>query len=88
MMALTTENHTILPVLFVALVTIAYFAVRKASSHDPREPPLAPQSIPVIGHMLGLARFTFNYHVNLRYVREQATRHNTMGSADDLSASG
>ncbi|CAN8100028.1 unnamed protein product [Discula destructiva] len=35
------------------------------SSHDPREPPLAPQSIPVVGHLIGLSRSKFNYYVEL-----------------------
>ncbi|TVY82184.1 hypothetical protein LSUE1_G005854, partial [Lachnellula suecica] len=35
---------------------------------DAREPPLAPQSIPIIGHMVGLSKSKFNYYVNLRLV--------------------
>jgi hypothetical protein len=34
--------------------------------HDPREPPLAPQSIPLIGHMVGLSKSSFNYYIDLR----------------------
>ncbi|EON98688.1 putative cytochrome p450 protein [Phaeoacremonium minimum UCRPA7] len=63
-MAFTTGSPTIL-LLFVGVVTIAYVVARKRFSHDPREPPLAPQSIPIIGHMVGLARSKFNYHVDL-----------------------
>ncbi|KAK4120030.1 putative cytochrome P450 [Parathielavia appendiculata] len=33
--------------------------------HDPREPPLAPTSIPLIGHLVGLSRSKFNYYVEL-----------------------
>ncbi|KAK4189459.1 cytochrome P450 [Podospora australis] len=33
--------------------------------HDPREPPLAPQSIPFIGHLVGMSRRSFNYHADL-----------------------
>ncbi|CRG92635.1 25-hydroxycholesterol 7-alpha-hydroxylase [Talaromyces islandicus] len=35
--------------------------------HDPREPPLAPQSIPLIGHMVGLSKSSFNYYVDLSH---------------------
>ena len=41
----------------VALGT--YLVVRKRGNHDPREPPLAKQSVPVVGHILGLI-----YHGN------------------------
>ncbi|KAI1446988.1 putative cytochrome P450 [Annulohypoxylon stygium] len=33
--------------------------------HDSREPPLAPASIPLISHVIGLSRSSFNYHVEL-----------------------
>ncbi|KAK8057936.1 hypothetical protein PG996_011873 [Apiospora saccharicola] len=33
--------------------------------HDPREPPLAPSSLPVVGHMVGMMRSKFNYYVDL-----------------------
>ncbi|KUI57390.1 Cytochrome P450 71A12 [Cytospora mali] len=48
---------------FVGIVTLAYIATRKLFSHDPREPPLAPQSIPIIGHLIGLSRSKFNYYM-------------------------
>lgn len=55
--------------VLVGVLTLSYFAARKifGSSHDTREPPLAPQSIPIIGHMIGLARSKFNYYVDIRY---------------------
>lgn len=34
--------------------------------HDCREPPLAPQSVPLVGHMIGMSRSKFNYYVDLR----------------------
>ncbi|OKL60389.1 hypothetical protein UA08_04239 [Talaromyces atroroseus] len=52
-------------IVFVGVVTVAYFASRKRLSHDPREPPAAPQAIPVVGHMLGLWQSKFNYYVEL-----------------------
>ena len=37
--------------------------------HDPREPPLAPASLPIVGHMVGMMKSKFNYYVDLRYVQ-------------------
>lgn len=34
--------------------------------HDPREPPLASSSLPVVGHMVGMMKSKFNYYVDLR----------------------
>ncbi|KAI1206943.1 cytochrome P450 [Annulohypoxylon truncatum] len=51
--------------IFIGAVTLTYFLARKMWGHDPREPPLAPQSIPIIGHMIGLSRSKFNYYVDL-----------------------
>lgn len=54
--------------VLLGVLTFSYLAARKmfGSSHDPREPPLAPQSIPVVGHLIGLSRSKFNYYVDLR----------------------
>ncbi|KUI69476.1 25-hydroxycholesterol 7-alpha-hydroxylase [Cytospora mali] len=49
----------------IGVITLAFFATYKMFSHDPREPPLAPQSIPIVGHMVGLSRSKFNYYVDL-----------------------
>lgn len=51
----------------ISVVTLTYFATRKMFGHDPREPPLAPQPFPIIGHMIGLSRSKFNYYVDLRH---------------------
>ncbi|RYP77947.1 hypothetical protein DL771_000806 [Monosporascus sp. 5C6A] len=51
--------------IFTGVVTLTYFATRKMFGHDPREPPLAPQSIPIVGHLVGLSRSKFNYYVDL-----------------------
>lgn len=51
----------------IGVATLIYFVASKMFGHDPREPPLAPQSIPIVGHMLGLSRSKFNYYVDLRY---------------------
>lgn len=34
--------------------------------HDAKEPPLAPTSIPFIGHIIGLSRKKIRYYVELR----------------------
>ncbi|VUC22732.1 unnamed protein product [Clonostachys rosea] len=47
----------------VVVVSVVYFILR--GGHDPREPPLAPSSIPIIGHVVGLSRRGFNYYVDL-----------------------
>ncbi|KAI3394539.1 hypothetical protein diail_2588 [Diaporthe ilicicola] len=49
----------------ISIFTLFYFVARKMFGHDPREPPLAPQSIPIVGHILGLSRSKFNYYVDL-----------------------
>jgi hypothetical protein len=61
------------PVLVLAgaaAAASATYAARRNmfSSHDPREPPLAPSSIPLIGHAVGMSRSAFNYYVELRCV--------------------
>ncbi|KAI1080056.1 cytochrome P450 [Whalleya microplaca] len=61
-MSFTISSPALL--VFIGSVTFIYFATRKFG-HDPREPPLAPQSIPIIGHMIGLSRRKFNYYVDL-----------------------
>ncbi|KAI7782080.1 hypothetical protein LA080_013888 [Diaporthe eres] len=63
-MAFPANNSTLL-LLLIGVVTIVTIAARKMFSQDPREPPLAPQSIPIIGHMVGLSRSKFNYYVDL-----------------------
>lgn len=75
-MAFSANNSTLL-LLFIGVVTLVTIAARKMFSHDPREPPLAPQSIPIIGHMIGLFRSKFNYYVDLRYAHSpMSTHHN------------
>ncbi len=67
--AICMSNNTTSFLRFICLITIAFFATHKIFGHDPREPPLAPQSIPIIGHMIGLSRRKFNYYIGLRYAR-------------------
>ncbi|KAL7620712.1 hypothetical protein AAE478_009709 [Parahypoxylon ruwenzoriense] len=63
-MSSVSSDPTLL-LIFVGVVTLTYFATRKIFGHDPREPPLAPQAIPVLGHMVGLSPSKFNYYVDL-----------------------
>jgi cytochrome P450 len=48
--------------LTLLLAALNYFLV---PSYDSREPPLAPSSIPIFGHMLGFMRNSFNYYEKL-----------------------
>lgn len=73
-MACSANNSTLL-LLFIGVVTLVIIAARKMFSHDPREPPLAPQAIPMIGHMVGLSRSKFNYYVDLRYAHSPMPNH-------------
>ncbi|KAI0179482.1 hypothetical protein GGR52DRAFT_570367 [Hypoxylon sp. FL1284] len=61
----STVAYPIVLAILIGVITLTYFATRKMFGHDPREPPLAPQSIPFIGHMVGLSRSSFNYYVDL-----------------------
>ena len=64
---MSSRNYAFLFII-TGVVSLIYFATRKIPGHDPREPPLAPQSIPFVGHIIGLSRRKFNYYVGLRYV--------------------
>lgn len=48
--------------------TVAYLLARSMFGHDPHEPPLAPSSLPLIGHVVGLSRSSFNYYTELKSV--------------------
>ncbi|KAI1633567.1 cytochrome P450 [Biscogniauxia mediterranea] len=63
-MSSAASDPTII-VIFIGIVTLTYFTTRNMFGYDPREPPAAPQSIPIIGHMVGLSRSKFNYYVDL-----------------------
>lgn len=60
------SSDPIFVLFLIGAGTLAYLATRRRLGHDPREPPLAPQSIPILGHMIGLSRKKFNYYVDLR----------------------
>ncbi|GAB1316379.1 hypothetical protein MFIFM68171_06589 [Madurella fahalii] len=64
-MSSATNDHALLFAVLTGTITLVYLVTRKMFGHDPREPPLARQSVPFIGHMVGLARAKFNYYVDL-----------------------
>lgn len=65
-MALFPDNPTTLVALIVGvMIAIPYLITRIMFAHDPREPPLAPQSIPFIGHLIGMSRRSFRYYLDL-----------------------
>lgn len=61
----STVDATLPVAIITGVVALGYLATRKLFGHDPREPPLAPSSIPVVGHLVGLSRSRFNYYVEL-----------------------
>jgi cytochrome P450 len=64
-MSSTLTDPPVALAIVTSLATVGYLTARKMFGHDPREPPLAPTSIPLVGHLLGLSRSKFNYYVEL-----------------------
>jgi len=62
----SAANSSTLIAIVAGATAIIYFATVKLLNHDPREPPLAPQWLPFIGHLVGLSRRKFNYYVDVR----------------------
>lgn len=62
------DGQSVAIVVSISALSLALVVIRKATSthHHPREPPLAHQSIPLIGHIIGLSRRNFEYYVDLR----------------------
>lgn len=58
----------VVPFLAVAVGVGLYYLLARISrvKHDPREPPLLPQTIPVVGHVIGMIRKKGQYYVQLR----------------------
>ncbi|KAK3362181.1 putative cytochrome P450 [Lasiosphaeria ovina] len=52
-------------VLIIGAASLVYLFARNMFAHNGREPPVAPQAIPVIGHIVGMERTSFNYYVEL-----------------------
>lgn len=61
---MATEATILLAILTGGLVGLGYFAAHKLLDHDPREPPPVPSWIPIIGHVVALARSPFDYFVH------------------------
>jgi hypothetical protein len=62
------DNSTIPFLALTGAATVTFLIVRNMFGHDPREPPLAPSSIPIVGHGVSLSRSSFNYYTELRCV--------------------
>ncbi|KAK4206274.1 cytochrome P450 [Rhypophila decipiens] len=58
-------DQTLLLAALAGGAALIFLLAQKLSGHDPREPPLARPSIPIIGHLVGMARQGFNYPVDL-----------------------
>ncbi|KAK4169789.1 25-hydroxycholesterol 7-alpha-hydroxylase [Cladorrhinum sp. PSN259] len=66
MSAITDSDPRMLLAGLAGFITISYYLLNHVIfPHDPREPPLAPQSIPFIGHLIGMSRRTFRYYQDL-----------------------
>ncbi|KAK0701165.1 cytochrome P450 [Apiosordaria backusii] len=59
------SDPRLLLALLSGAITLGYLAIRKLVDYDPREPPLAPQAIPVISHLIGLYQRTYNYYSDI-----------------------
>ncbi|KAI0544890.1 putative cytochrome P450 [Xylaria curta] len=57
--------ESILLILATGVAILACFTIRKIAGHDNREPPLAPQSVPLVGHVIGLLHRRFSYYGHL-----------------------
>ncbi|KAK3319677.1 putative cytochrome P450 [Cercophora scortea] len=67
-MSSMASDPTVLIIIATGVATLGFLAARNMfGGHDPREPPLAPQSIPIIGHLVGLSRSSFEYYVDLSH---------------------
>ncbi|KAI1382665.1 cytochrome P450 [Hypoxylon trugodes] len=60
-----SSSSPVFILILTGAITLTYFVTRRMFGHDPREPPLAPQSIPIVGHIVGLSQSKFNYYVEL-----------------------
>lgn len=58
----------VVPFLAVAVCVGFYYLLARflKVKHDPREPPILPQTIPVVGHVIGMIQKKGRYYVQLR----------------------
>lgn len=64
------SNSSVLLLLLAAVSAAAWYKLDSlyAPTQYPNEPPLVPQSIPYVGHILGLLRHGTRYYGITRYV--------------------
>lgn len=55
-------GYVLLGVFLVSTVIDKYFEYRL----NPKEPPLLPQKLPLIGHLLGFLRYGSEYYLKMR----------------------
>ena len=60
------KMQIILFLLLGGCIAVYFASGRLLGTHDSREPPLLPQKIPFIGHVIGLLRHKVYYYVRLR----------------------
>lgn len=53
------------PIVILAVVALLALS-RWGSRHDPKEPPVLPQKVPFLGHILGLLQHGLKYYTVLR----------------------
>lgn len=58
-----------LPFLGVCVAVLLLTHVLKPE-HDPKEPPVIPQSVPYFGHIIGLFRYGLSYYDKIRQARK------------------
>ncbi|KUI54984.1 25-hydroxycholesterol 7-alpha-hydroxylase [Cytospora mali] len=58
-------NPTTPLLVLIGSAIVTYLVARSMFGHNPHEPPLAPSSIPLVGHVVGLSRSSFNYYTEL-----------------------
>lgn len=65
-------NMTSLLLLTGAVVILAFWFLSHSltPSHDPKEPPLIPPKIPLVGHIIGLLRDGTGYYPRIAFVSE------------------
>jgi hypothetical protein len=57
----------ILLILGAAILAFDYLRRVLRLRHDSREPPLISADVPLIGHILGLLRYSFAYYAKIRF---------------------
>jgi hypothetical protein len=53
--------HSLIQILLLGLVGAAGYLIYRAWSHDPREPPMLSNGIPILSHWLGMMWYGVGY---------------------------